>query len=488
MKLVNARYGFATNSSSSHSLLFVGDNDSIVSHETGSDNGCYAWDYFVLLDEADKINYLSYSTATPEDLIAASSLTEEEVLAAIARYEGESYTGIDHESSDRIIQSGVSLAAILTTDYAIIGGNDNDDDPAWMSEFFNISDSGCIVVKNGDSSFVSFNTETGVKLRFGNNVLPYSTFPELVDVKITNYCETGCTYCYQGSTKRGKHADFADIKYIIDKLREANTFEIAIGGGEPTSHPDFIKILKYAARRNVIPNFTTRNLVWLMNNPDLASIVANTGAFALSIDDVTELDKISAFIDDNAAAYNAYSISYNKLDYETRKRSEYPAITQAGRRIRLFSLMNIQVVLGTITEKDFYTLCDWASKYKITLTFLGYKTTGRGNKYVPVDDSWFPNALQSQTVYTKLKEAKSSKLSIGVDTCVIEKFGTQIAEFVNPVLFTTQEGTHSMYVDAVSMKGDVSSYVHGKSTQYTFDSTWQDEYKSRAKAISDKII
>ena len=50
-------------------------------------------------------------------------------------------------------------------------------------------------------------------------------FPESIDLKITNYCENNCKYCYANSNKEGKHANKNFIKDIISEIKK-NNYEI----------------------------------------------------------------------------------------------------------------------------------------------------------------------------------------------------------------------------------------------------------------------
>lgn len=88
-------------------------------------------------------------------------------------------------------------------------------------------------------------------------------FPEFYDVKITDYCTGGCKYCYQNSTRRGMH--FYDIigktKEYFGIMSENNKpFQVAIGGGNPNEHPDFIELLKTFYDMGITPNYTTNGI------------------------------------------------------------------------------------------------------------------------------------------------------------------------------------------------------------------------------------
>jgi hypothetical protein len=86
-----------------------------------------------------------------------------------------------------------------------------------------------------------------------------SPSPELIDVGITNRCSMGCSYCYTNSRPRLRHAP----KELVPKLLKGLAtppYQIAIGGGEPTQHPDFIWILEQARKLGTVPNYTTAGL------------------------------------------------------------------------------------------------------------------------------------------------------------------------------------------------------------------------------------
>lgn len=92
--------------------------------------------------------------------------------------------------------------------------------------------------------------------QFGWRDVPFSPSPETVDISITDWCDFGCTYCYQDSTAKQRHAP----NDLVDKVIKSFThspYQIAIGGGEPTAHPDFPNILMRARELGTVPNYTT---------------------------------------------------------------------------------------------------------------------------------------------------------------------------------------------------------------------------------------
>lgn len=105
---------------------------------------------------------------------------------------------------------------------------------------------------NGSNLVILY--EDGTKVRVENGK---SLFPESMDVKITNYCDVGCTYCHEMSTPSGKHASLDNLELFDTYLYELpDGIEIAIGGGNPLAHPDIEEFLVKLKSHGKICNLT----------------------------------------------------------------------------------------------------------------------------------------------------------------------------------------------------------------------------------------
>ena len=88
-------------------------------------------------------------------------------------------------------------------------------------------------------------------------------YPEFYDIKITDHCKGGCPDCYMDSTVNGR--EFDDIvdkvhSYFGEMSPNQRPFQVAIGGGEPTTHPDFIMLLEELKSLGIEPNYTTNGM------------------------------------------------------------------------------------------------------------------------------------------------------------------------------------------------------------------------------------
>lgn len=105
--------------------------------------------------------------------------------------------------------------------------------------------------KNGDTKVSLYSDGTKVREYYGEG---NPLFPESIDVKITNYCDKGCAYCHENSNKQGKHGDLDILFNILSPFPSG--IELAIGGGNPLSHPDLYGFLVKLKERGFIPNLT----------------------------------------------------------------------------------------------------------------------------------------------------------------------------------------------------------------------------------------
>jgi organic radical activating enzyme len=261
---------------------------------------------------------------------------------------------------------------------------------------------------------------------------------------------------------KGQHASFDNIRKIIEVLDNAGTLEVAIGGGEPTSHPDFPHIIEMLSSNRITPNFTTKTLRWL-KKPWAMEVLEKIGAFAFSVDNEAQaLDATKEFYNFLISEIPYKGPMDPSLGYTPEYFENYD---QAQKIKKLMEKMVFQHVFGvaskietanlirSVTNSQLGQRHKYLSDLGITLydprvTLLGYKQVGRGPKFNKFDTTGWLEEFYEDSVITLLS----------VDTALIQQNEEFFKQF-NRSYFTKVEGSYSMYIDAVTGTMAPSSYA-----------------------------
>jgi organic radical activating enzyme len=378
----------------------------------------------------------------------------------------ENYEPIDHQSVIRFPKDSTGkihvgfakdlISFIISNEFAILGGNDNDCDDNEYSQYddghalINLLSSSkyddmTIVYdfENGDYVLQNQNKGTIIRFSFENNYeTKKSEFPTLVDISITSFCDKGCKFCYQSSTKSGTHSDVEFVKTVLNELKSKGCLEVVFGGGEPSTHPQFLEIVKHAKSLNLVVGVTTKNQNFL-TIPKSKEVLENINSLAFSCNN-------------NVEAKQAIDL-FDKISDDNRKIAFY-----------------FQTILG-LNSLD--SLCDMVefikndgSYFSKNLTLLGYKDFGFGKNQQPHDvDGWIERIKESI-------EDEYDQMSVGIDSIVVKKWKEQLIESgVDYRNLVGEEGKFSCYIDCVEKTIASSSFTD---TKFDFDSNWLSTFKS----------
>lgn len=111
------------------------------------------------------------------------------------------------------------------------------------------------IYKNGNY-VVTINIADGTKIRETEDDEFIPSFAEGMDVKITDKCDGGCPFCYEGCTSNGKHGDILNPKFL-DTLHPYT--ELAINGND-LSHPDLVPFMHKMKEKKIILNMTVNQI------------------------------------------------------------------------------------------------------------------------------------------------------------------------------------------------------------------------------------
>jgi radical SAM protein with 4Fe4S-binding SPASM domain len=290
-------------------------------------------------------------------------------------------------------------------------------------------------------------SETGRTFRWGKNLKDNPSFaphPELADISISNHCSKGCSFCYRNSTNNNSFMTLEEYSYVLDSLRHpkwGNVFQIALGGGEPLEHPDFIEIINITHSRNIVPNFTTNGD--LITNTIAKELAEKIGAIAISCQNIDEL--------------------------ENRK---VEILSKYGIKTNLHFLLNADTLPQAIgILKGVYN----KSLTKINaIIFLTYKPCGRANKSktLSLNDDFLD--------FVTLIDNSQCNTKIGFDACFVPnlmKYTKVDTDYIDPCecAFFSVYIDEKMNVKPCSFTTDESESFNLK--DYSFREIWDENFK-----------
>lgn len=241
--------------------------------------------------------------------------------------------------------------------------------------------------------------------------------PELLDLSITNYCEKCCDFCYRQANPQGRHMPIEDVENIVRQATEIGVLQIALGGGNPNQHPDFVEILRIIRENNIIPSYTSNGEG--LTNRILEATKKYCGAMALSL----------------YTPYDRYDEMANRI---------------SGFGIKL----NLHVILKrdtiTLLTSWFQEPPAWFTNINAVIV-LNYKPIGSSLDLVVKD------AGRLKAFYNSASACKSVK--IGFDSCCVPGIVTWMN--VNPVLIDSCEAARFSAFISEDMKMYPCSFMVG---------------------------
>lgn len=447
LSLAQLKLGFTTNSSSMHSIIIIPPSRKKITDSCQL--GDYSRDNFYLVSLKAKMEYLG--TQIKEALTSIVSPRIAAILASqVSGQPIKEHYSIDHQSlfpipltfdeKDLNLEFVEDLKKFMSRNDLIIKGGEDDVEkdknlkdlnpriPINIDKFVENPFFGTVVAKKQKKYWTLFDRKEGTKVTFSfeDNPSPLlkGDTPDVVDMKITNYCDQKCPFCYQGSSKRGKHANENIVYSYLDELGENEILEIAFGGGEPTTHPQFTEFIKVASYNNIITNFSTRSVEWMKNQKIVEVVQEYVKGIGFSVSCREDVTRVLYYVE-------KYKISTDKIVFHcVMDTLPYPEMQKL---VRLITMHNYRILL------------------------LGFKATGRG--------TCFPR-YNNDDIIRYLKEDALWTGNIGIDTSFANKYKKQLDSLSIPeTLYYTEEGKFSCYIDAVKERIGPSSYCPKEETK-----------------------
>lgn len=216
--------------------------------------------------------------------------------------------------------------------------------------------------------------------------------PTLADFQITNHCTMDCPHCYAAASSDGNWVPLEKIERVVQQLVSNGVTQIALGGGEPLSHPHLRTILELCASGGLVPNLTSNGLY--LNSANIAAIKQYCGAMALSLEGVGG-------------------------NFSRSRKVGFDFFVE---RLELLLKSGVSTVLQvTLSQENFQELpdiVDFCLRYPALygVIFLAYKQVGRGTGFHHTLAHLPPRVVHSQLRSAFL--ALSRQTRVGYDCCL----------------------------------------------------------------------
>ena len=244
----------------------------------------------------------------------------------------------------------------------------------------------------------------GTKIRENDLDFFEPAFAENCDVKITDRCDGGCAFCYEGCTSSGKHGDILNPKFL--NILHPYT-ELAINGND-LSHPDLFTFLMKMKEKKIIVNMTVNQI-----------------HFEKHINMIKELI-------DNKLIYGL-GISLR----EPTKEFVY--------KVKSFPNAVIHTINGILSPNDYEILKD----NELKILILGYKQLRRGVDYY--DSHEIDVCKKQDWLYDNLKEMLNHFEVVSFDNLAINQL--DVKRLLNSEqwneFYMGDDGNYTFYIDLV---------------------------------------
>lgn len=244
----------------------------------------------------------------------------------------------------------------------------------------------------------------GTKIRENGLDFLEPAFAENCDVKITDCCDGGCAYCYEGCTPNGKHGDILNAKFL-DTLHPYT--ELAINGND-LSHPDLIPFMHKMKEKRIVLNMTVNQIHFERH-----------------------FDIIKKWVDERLIHGLGISLREPTEDFVNKAKQIPNAV--------------IHSINGVLSPDDYEILKD----NELKLLILGYKQLRRGVEYY---ESHEDNVRELQSwLYNNLEEMLNHFKVVSFDNLAIEQLDVKrlLSDEKWNEFYMGNDGNYTFYIDMV---------------------------------------
>jgi len=223
-----------------------------------------------------------------------------------------------------------------------------------------------------------------------NSELSILSSPTLADIAITTKCNLHCPHCYMSSSSKGEHMSIDNFRLALQECKKNGVLQIALGGGEPTLHPNFTQILKEIKQAGIVPNLTTNGKV--LSWKTVYAMARYSGAVALSIEAIGK-------------------------NFETRRKFSFSEFVKSITKLKSAGInLVFQITISKENLNSIPQIINYLIQFKpYGLLFLAYKPQGRGISY-----NTSLSLADSEKIQRTIKYIlqKTNITRVGFDCCI----------------------------------------------------------------------
>lgn len=261
------------------------------------------------------------------------------------------------------------------------------------------------VYKNGNYSVKILSDGTKIRETEEDEFIP--SFAENCDVKITDKCDGGCPFCYEGCTPNGRHGDILNYKFL-DTLHPYT--ELAINGND-LSHPDLVPFMHKMKEKKVILNMTVNQIHFERH-----------------------FDTIKEWIEDGYIYGLGVSLK-EPTDEFIEKITQFPNAV-------------IHVINGVVSVHDLARLAG----HNLKVLILGYKNLRRGQSYYEQNDEIVKTLQEDLDKYLFPEIIENGWFNVvSFDNLAIRQLHVQkhLPEEKWEEFYMGDDGNYTFYIDMV---------------------------------------
>lgn len=182
--------------------------------------------------------------------------------------------------------------------------------------------------------------------------------PPLIWLELTRRCNLNCPHCYiDGGAPRENEMPASEFYRLLEEFAEMGVWAVAFTGGEPTLHPEFGNLVRYARQKRLLVGIATNGLFL---TPELLDSLPRDGVIiSVSLDNV------------HVATDRDFQVATKAI----LKSQESGFLT------------NIMTNSNSVNIHLLKPLMDWAESHGVSVRSVPFSPVGRGKQHRYLENS-----------------------------------------------------------------------------------------------------